>query len=142
MPDKRSLSQLNSLFSGINEPSEVSEAPKPRARRGSDGGAAPSGWVWELDTEGNCLWSSAEIHALLGFRPKEIQGQSLQVCGLLPDSLKRLRHAMASGRSVDNLVLTVKHRNGTPTLVFENGARVPGAISAAQIENYLSKKEN
>jgi thiol:disulfide interchange protein DsbC len=32
--------------------------------------------------------------------------------------------------------------NGTPTLVFENGARVPGAISAAQIESYLSKKEN
>jgi len=32
--------------------------------------------------------------------------------------------------------------NGTPTLVFESGARVPGAISAAQIENYLSKKEN
>ncbi len=32
--------------------------------------------------------------------------------------------------------------NGTPTLVFESGARVPGAINAAQIENYLSKKEN
>jgi thiol:disulfide interchange protein DsbC len=32
--------------------------------------------------------------------------------------------------------------NGTPTLVFESGARVPGAVSAAQIENYLSKKEN
>jgi thiol:disulfide interchange protein DsbC len=32
--------------------------------------------------------------------------------------------------------------NGTPTLVFESGARVPGAISAAQIENYLNKKDN
>jgi thiol:disulfide interchange protein DsbC len=32
--------------------------------------------------------------------------------------------------------------NGTPTLVFESGARVPGAISAAQIENYLSKKDD
>jgi thiol:disulfide interchange protein DsbC len=33
--------------------------------------------------------------------------------------------------------------NGTPTLVFANGERVPGAISAAQIEGYLSgKKEN
>jgi thiol:disulfide interchange protein DsbC len=33
--------------------------------------------------------------------------------------------------------------NGTPTLIFANGDRVPGAISAAQIENYLSgKKEN
>ncbi len=32
--------------------------------------------------------------------------------------------------------------NGTPTLVFESGTRVPGAISAAQMENYLNKKEN
>jgi thiol:disulfide interchange protein DsbC len=33
--------------------------------------------------------------------------------------------------------------NGTPTLIFANGDRVPGAISAPQIENYLSgKKEN
>jgi thiol:disulfide interchange protein DsbC len=33
--------------------------------------------------------------------------------------------------------------NGTPTLIFANGERVPGAISAAQIEQYLSgKKEN
>jgi thiol:disulfide interchange protein DsbC len=32
--------------------------------------------------------------------------------------------------------------NGTPTLVFESGARVPGAISAAQIESYLAKKDN
>lgn len=31
--------------------------------------------------------------------------------------------------------------NATPTLVFESGARVPGAISAAQIENYLNRKE-
>ena len=34
--------------------------------------------------------------------------------------------------------------NATPTLVFESGERVPGAIPAAQIENYLSgsKQEN
>ena len=32
--------------------------------------------------------------------------------------------------------------NATPTLIFEDGLRVPGAISAAQIENYLNKKEN
>jgi len=28
--------------------------------------------------------------------------------------------------------------NGTPTLIFQSGERVPGAIPAAQIENYLS----
>ena len=29
--------------------------------------------------------------------------------------------------------------NGTPTLIFGNGERVPGAISAAQIETMLGK---
>jgi thiol:disulfide interchange protein DsbC len=33
--------------------------------------------------------------------------------------------------------------NATPTLVFPSGERVPGALSAAQIENMLSNtKEN
>ena len=32
--------------------------------------------------------------------------------------------------------------NATPTLVFPNGDRVPGAVSAAQIETLLSGKEN
>ena len=36
-----------------------------------------------------------------------------------------------------------QHRiNATPTLVFSNGERVPGAISAAQIEKLLSTKSN
>ncbi len=45
---------------------------------------------------------------------------------------------------VDKIVESGRKKgiNGTPTLVFESGARVPGAINAAQIENYLSKKEN
>ena len=119
MSDKRSLSQLENLFSGVSEP-EVPATPKARSRRGTESGPAPSGWVWELDTAGNCQWSSEEILPLLGFRPSEIQGRSLQACGLLPDSMKRLRTAMSTGQSVDNLVLTVKHRDGTPTLVLVN----------------------
>jgi thiol:disulfide interchange protein DsbC len=35
-----------------------------------------------------------------------------------------------------------KNINGTPTLIFANGDRVPGAISAAQIEALLSGKAN
>jgi len=32
-----------------------------------------------------------------------------------------------------------KHRiNGTPTLIFTDGSRVPGAIDAPQVEKYLA----
>jgi len=34
------------------------------------------------------------------------------------------------------------HINATPTLVFPNGERIPGTISAAQIEKLLSTKSN
>ena len=38
-----------------------------------------------------------------------------------------------------NVELGRKHRiSGTPTLLFADGSRVPGAISAAQVEKYLS----
>lgn len=40
-----------------------------------------------------------------------------------------------------NLTLARKHRvNGTPAIVFEDGSRVPGAISAEQLERRLSGK--
>jgi len=39
-----------------------------------------------------------------------------------------------------NLELGRKHKvNGTPTLVFADGSRVPGAINAQQIEKYLNE---
>jgi len=51
--------------------------------------------------------------------------------------------AMVPGCDVDaiarNVALGRKHRiSGTPTLIFANGSRVPGAIRAAQVEKYLA----
>ena len=42
-----------------------------------------------------------------------------------------------------NLELGKKYKiTGTPTLVFADGSRVPGAIGAAQVEKYLSDIKN
>jgi len=42
-----------------------------------------------------------------------------------------------------NVALGQKHRiNGTPTLVFADGTRVPGAISTAEVEKRLSTGKN
>jgi len=39
-----------------------------------------------------------------------------------------------------NLELGRKHKiTGTPTLIFADGSRVPGAINAQQIEKYLNE---
>ena len=56
-------------------------------------------------------------------------------------------HALSTSGSVPcdttaltrNVELGRKHKiSGTPTLLFADGSRVPGAISAAQVEKYLS----
>jgi thiol:disulfide interchange protein DsbC len=71
-----------------------------------------------------------------------------------PDKIKAWDEYMASrvrpaaAPTCDNPVDKIveygrkKNINGTPTLIFANGDRVPGAISAAQIETMLSSKPN
>ncbi len=40
-----------------------------------------------------------------------------------------------------NLEFANKHRiTGTPTLIFEDGSRVPGAIGAVQLEERLARR--
>ena len=42
-----------------------------------------------------------------------------------------------------NLEIGRKHKiTGTPTLIFTDGTRVPGAITAAQVEKYLTDAKN
>jgi hypothetical protein len=119
MLDKKSLNQLNSLFAGIEDPSQA-ETPPTKSRRASSASGGSSGWVWELDSEGNCLWCSNEIQALLGISPARARGHSLEASGLPPEAVARLRKAMSTGRSIDNFVLTAIHSNGEPVLLLIN----------------------
>jgi thiol:disulfide interchange protein DsbC len=42
-----------------------------------------------------------------------------------------------------NVALGKKHKiTGTPTLIFADGSRVPGAINAAQVEKFLAEAKN
>jgi signal transduction histidine kinase/DNA-binding response OmpR family regulator len=119
MSINRSLSQLETLFSGVSEP-EIPAAPVRKSRRVSEPASAPSGWVWEFDLEGNSLWCSDEIFPLLGLRPSQVRGRTMEDCGLLPESAQKLRSAMESGEPIDNLFLTANHRNGAMILLLLN----------------------
>ncbi len=119
MSIKRSLNQLESLFSGVSEP-DIPAAPERKARRASEPSAAPSGWVWEFDAEGNSLWCSDEIFPLLGLRASQAKGRPVEDCGLLPESAQKLRAAIDSGEPIDNLFLTANHRNGAMILLLMN----------------------
>jgi signal transduction histidine kinase/CheY-like chemotaxis protein len=119
MSIKRSLNQLETLFAGVSEP-EIPSAPERKVRRAGEPSAAPSGWVWEFDTEGNSLWCSDEIFPLLGLRASHAKGRPVEDCGLLPESAQKLRAAMDSGDPIDNLFLTANHSNGSMILLLMN----------------------
>jgi len=119
MSIKQSLNQLETLFSGVSEP-DIPVESRVKARRAIEPTSAPSGWVWEIDSEGNSRWCSDEIHPLLGIRPSQAQGQTLEFCGLLPDSAHKLRTAIARGEPIDNLFLSANHRNGSQILLLLN----------------------
>jgi signal transduction histidine kinase/DNA-binding response OmpR family regulator len=119
MSIKRSLSQLETLFAGVSEP-DIPVAPGRKTRRTSEPSAAPSGWVWEFDIEGNSLWCSDEIFPLMGLRASQVKGHPVESCGLLPESAQKLRAAIESGEPIDNLFLTATHRNGSMILLMMN----------------------
>jgi signal transduction histidine kinase/DNA-binding response OmpR family regulator len=119
MSIKQSLNQLETLFTGVSEP-EIPVAPERKPRRAAEPSAAPSGWVWEFDAEGNSLWCSDEVYPLLGFRASQTKGRRLEDCGLLPESAQKLRAAIDSGDPIDNLFLTANHRNGAMILLLMN----------------------
>ncbi|MGB7539352.1 MAG: GAF domain-containing protein [Anaerolineales bacterium] len=133
MSIKRSLNQLETLFSGVSEP-EIPAVPERKARRASEPSAAPSGWVWEFDAEGNSLWCSDEIFPLLGLRASQAKGRTVEDCGLLPESAQKLRAAIDSGEPIDNLFLTANHSNGSMILLLMNA--LPRMDDDGQLSKY------
>jgi signal transduction histidine kinase/DNA-binding response OmpR family regulator len=119
MSIKRSLNQLETLFTGVSEP-EIPAEPEKKPRRVSEPASSPSGWVWEFDAEGNTLWCSDEVFPLLGLRASQMKGRTPEDCGLIPESAKKLQAAMRSGQPIDNLFLTANHRNGSMILLLVN----------------------
>ena len=58
----------------------------------------------------------------------------------MPTEMER-RYKLMSKSGVRNLDFAKKYRiTGTPTLVFADGTRVPGAINTQQIEELLNQR--
>ncbi|MFN2297455.1 MAG: GAF domain-containing protein, partial [Anaerolineales bacterium] len=133
MSIKRSLSQLETLFSDVAEP-DVPAAPRKKPRRRAEPASAPSGWVWEFDVDGTSLWSSNEIRSLLGLSASKVKGKSFEECGLLPESAQKLRAAIDTGEPIDNLFLTASHHNGSMILLLMNA--LPRMDEDGQVSMY------
>jgi thiol:disulfide interchange protein DsbC len=59
---------------------------------------------------------------------------------VLDKTVPRPMGACDSGALARNVEFGRKHRiTGTPTLIFANGKRVPGALAAAEVEKLLAE---
>lgn len=74
-------------------------------------------WIWETDERGLITYSSPRVHALLGFEPTEVVGQSLHQ--FLPDVWSRIFQARSDGADGNaNVFCSAQHKLGMP-VVFD-----------------------
>jgi len=87
----------------------------------------PPGWIWESDVDGKCLWCSHEVEQILGYRADELVGQELSSLALTSQSAEEFRRALATRKSVQNLKMEARDREGKPlSLLFNVLARETG----------------
>jgi PAS domain S-box-containing protein len=94
-------------------------------------GQFPSGWAWEIDSNGNILWCSPELQRLLGYRPEDLIGKKLITIASTPQSVLELQRAISSGQPIFNLKIEGHEESGKLAILLLN-ATPKGAGAAGQ----------
>jgi PAS domain S-box-containing protein/putative nucleotidyltransferase with HDIG domain len=86
-----------------------------------------SDWIWEINTEGVCTYSSPKVQDLLGFAPEEIIGKNL-VDLTVPTEMERTRpifqQLILSGKSFTGFEHTCQAKDGRIVVIEKNGVPV------------------
>lgn len=83
-------------------------------------GEYPSGWAWELDSEGKVLWCSHEVIGILGFKPDDLIGKPLHAFAQSPQVVERIQTALGKCEPIYNLQVEFKRQDGTPLPLLIN----------------------
>jgi signal transduction histidine kinase/DNA-binding response OmpR family regulator len=97
-------------------------------------GAYPSGWAWEIDSNGNILWCSSELRRLLGYHPEDLIGKKLITIASTPNSALELQRAISSGQPVFNLKIEGHGVSGKLAILLFNA--IPKGIGSATQSGY------
>ena len=86
-----------------------------------------SDWIWEINTEGVCTYSSPKVYDLLGFAPEEIIGKNL-IDLTVPTEMERTRavfqQLILSGKSFTGFEHTCQTKDGRIVVIEKNGVPV------------------
>ena len=105
--------RIESLFDEVDgeSPAAASDSTAP-ARIPQPRRELPSGWVWEVDADGNYTWCSPEIERLMGLKPADLEGKSLFDRPLVGSAVEDLRRKMSEGQPINNMAIKVERANG------------------------------
>ncbi len=84
-------------------------------------------WIWEIDFQGNCSYSSPAVEKILGFRPEEIQGTRLYDYFEDPprdDMIRFFETHFQSGLSFAGKVMPIHHRSGAIVQLEASGVAI------------------
>lgn len=86
-----------------------------------------SDWIWEINTEGVCTYSSPKVYDLLGFAPEEIVGKNL-VDLTAPTEMERTKpifqQLILSGKPFTGFEHTCQAKDGRIVVIEKNGVPV------------------
>ena len=84
-------------------------------------------WIWEIDTQGNFIYSSPQVEGILGYKPESLIGMS--PFDLMPpkesEKIKEtVMRLIASGKSISPMVNINRHKEGHPVILEMSGSPV------------------
>jgi signal transduction histidine kinase/DNA-binding response OmpR family regulator len=97
-------------------------------------GSYPSGWAWEIDSNGNILWCSSELRRLLGYHPEDLVGKKLISIASTPHSALELQRAISLGQPIFNLKIEGHGVSGQVVDLLFNA--IPKGIGSAAQSGY------
>ena len=110
--------RIEGLFDEVEGESPASTVDSGPARIPQPRRELPSGWVWEVDVDGNYTWCSPEIERLMGIKPADLEGKSLFDRPLVGSAVADLRSKMKEGQPINNIAVKAERANGRLHLVL------------------------
>jgi signal transduction histidine kinase/CheY-like chemotaxis protein len=128
------VDELNRHFEAI-----VAEFLRTRKLRSSQDSALreflgqyPSGWAWEVDSEGKFLWCSSELQNLLGYPPETLVGEQFTSLALSDEAAIDLQSALSSRQPIFNLKVPSKTQDGKAVTLLLNAIQRKSASAGQQ----------
>lgn len=111
------------LFRDLSERKKMKVALEKEEDRFQDIANSIGDWIWEINADGNYVYSSPLVEKILGYKPEEVIGQHFTTFQLAqePDQLKKAIEIFDRREQFINFAFETMHKNGNILSFEKNG---------------------